>query len=184
MDKAKRIGGCFNEVSIDIDLLERSKGDRNSWFDQIWTAGTPDSSYLFTLLLPNAITPWDLSVCPHYNEHIGHVLLFLSFISTSCIPTFIYPYNHVLIHPDTHMHTQSYVLIHPYIHTVLHTYVFSTFINTHMHKHIHRLICTHKLIDSYIPTLVSLHFYIFTHPYIHTSLHPTLMLFNTNNANA
>ena len=133
MDKAKRIGGCFNEVSIDIDLLERSKGDRNSWFDQIWTAGMPDSSYLFTLLLPNAITPWDLSVCPHYNEHIGHLLLFLSFISTSCIPTFIYPYNHALMHPDAHMHTQSHVLIHSYIHLL----------------YIHILICTQTFIDSY-----------------------------------
>ena len=152
-------------------------------------------TFCFALLLPNAITPWDLSVCPHYNEHIGHVLLFLSFISTSCIPTFIYPYNHALIHPDTHMHTQSYVLMRPYIHTALHTYTYIMYIfstiyihihihSYHMHKHIHRLICTHKLIDSYIPTLVSLQFYIFTHPYIHTSLHPTLMLFNTNNANA
>ena len=57
MDTAKRGEGCLNEVSIDVGLLERSKGDRNSWFDQIWTAGVPDSSYLFTLLLPNAITP-------------------------------------------------------------------------------------------------------------------------------
>ena len=57
MDTAKRGEGRLNEVSLDIDLLGRSKGDRNSWFDQIWTAGVPDSSYLFTLLLPNAITP-------------------------------------------------------------------------------------------------------------------------------
>ena len=137
MDTAKRGEERLNEVSLDIDLLGRSKGDRNSWFDQIWTAGVPDSSYLFTLLLPNAITPWVLSVCPHYNEYIGHLLLFLSFISTSCIPTFIYPYNHALIHPDTHMHTQSYVLIHPYIHTSY----------THL-LYIHILICTHTFIDS------------------------------------
>ena len=57
MDTAKRGEGRLNEVSLDIDLLKRGKGDRNSWFDQIWTAGVPDSSYLFTLLLPNAITP-------------------------------------------------------------------------------------------------------------------------------
>ena len=52
MDTAKRGEGRLNEVSLDIDLLGRSKGDRNSWFDQIWTAGVPDSSYLFTLLFP------------------------------------------------------------------------------------------------------------------------------------
>ena len=57
MDTTKRGEGCLNEMSLDIDLLKRGKGDRNSWFDQIWTAGVPDSSYLFTLLLPNAITP-------------------------------------------------------------------------------------------------------------------------------
>ena len=44
MDTAKRGEGRLNEVSLDIDLLGRSKGDRNSWFDQIWTAGVPDSS--------------------------------------------------------------------------------------------------------------------------------------------
>ena len=52
MDTAKRGEERLNEVSLDIDLLGRSKGDRNSWFDQIWTAGVPDSSYLFTLLFP------------------------------------------------------------------------------------------------------------------------------------
>ena len=77
--------------------------------------------YLFTLLLPNAITPWDLSVCPHYNEYIGHVLLFLSFISISYIPTFIEA--HLYIHMHTYIHTSLCTLLQSYIYSfILHVF--------------------------------------------------------------
>ena len=89
-----------------------------AWFFLYWRG------YLFTLFLPN--TPWDLSVCPHYNEHIGYLPLFLSSASTSYIPTlirihtFIHPYNHAFIYPH------NYTFIHPHIHTFIYPYILQT----------------------------------------------------------
>ena len=78
----------------------------------------------------------------------------------------MHPFIHISLQPcinaSRRSHAHTITRFNTFIHTSsLHSY-------THMHTNIHRLICTHKHIDSYIPTLVRLHFYIFIHPYIHT----------------
>ena len=129
----------FSEIKFLTFLTKRySRLGMGAWFF-LYRRG-----YLFTLFLPSAITPEDLSVCPHYSEPIGYLSLFLSSVSTSYIPmlicmhTIIYPYTHASLQSRIHTFIHSYIHISLrwHIHTSLHSYIYIS-LKSHIHTLIH-----------------------------------------------